>query len=514
MNNSRLISCRRLAFFFLIFTTVNIHIQAQSSNTVGTKKPNIIYIYADDLGYGDLGIYGQTKIKTPNLDKMAREGMRFTQHYAGAPVCAPSRAMLMTGKHAGHSFVRGNYEFGGFDNQTEGGQMPLPEGTYTLPKMLQDAGYTTALIGKWGLGFRGTSGDPLRQGFDYYYGYLDQKQAHNHYPDHLWENGERVPLNNPPITVHRKLNPANATDEDFDYFKGKEYAADKMTEKAVAFIEKNKQKPFFLYLAFALPHASLQAPDAEVQKYIGQFDEKPYYGIPNYASTKHPLSTYAAMVSYIDEQTGIILRKLNQAGLSENTIVMFSSDNGASPEGGANPDFFRSVGNLRGLKRDLYEGGIRVPFIVRWQGKIKPGQTSDLISAQFDLMPTFAELVGQKTPIKLDGISILPSLFGNKQKQTKREYIYFEFPEKGGQTAIRYGKWKGVRSNIRKSPNALWEIYDLETDPGETKNRATEHPDLVKKFQEIEKKEHWTATIREWEFLNPIYSAKDQNTNQ
>ena len=338
-----------------------------------TPKPNIIYIYADDLGYAELGCYGQQKIKTPNLDQLAKEGIKFTQHYTSAPVCAPARCMLMTGKHSGHSYIRGNYELGGFQDSTEGGQMPLPEGTFTIAKMMKQAGYVTGAIGKWGLGMSNTTGDPNKQGFDYFYGYLCQKQAHNFYPTHLWLNGKWDSLNNPLILVHTPL-AKDAPNSAFDYFKGKDYSLDKMVDKTVGFIKQNKDKPFFLYLPYTGPHVSLQAPDAAVKEYIGQFDESPYRGEKGYASTLYPKSTYAAMITYMDKQIGQILKLLKELNLDDNTIIMFSSDNGTTFDvGGVSAKYFNSVGGLRGLKQDLYEGGIREPFIVRWHNKIKAG---------------------------------------------------------------------------------------------------------------------------------------------
>lgn len=476
------------------------------------SKPNIVYIYADDLGYGELGAYGQQKIKTPNLDRMAREGVRFDQHYSGAPVCAPARAMLMTGKHGGHSYIRGNYELGGFSDDMEAGQMPLPEGTFTIARMLKKAGYATGMIGKWGLGMADTPGSPLRQGFDYYYSVLDQKQAHNFYPTHLWENDKWDKLDNPVIDVHKRLDRTKATDADFLYFKGKVYGPDKMTEKALNFIDKHQRQPFFLYLPYPLPHASLQAPDEYVNKYIGQFNEEPYYGQQNYASTRYPLSTYAAMITYLDAQVGLIMQRVKSLGLDENTIIMFSSDNGATfNTGGVDARFFKSVGNFRGLKMDLYEGGIRIPFLARWKGTIRPNRTSDLISAQYDLMATLAELTGQTIPNPTDGISFLPELKGYASRQVKHKYLYFEYPEKGGQVAIRMGDWKGVRVDVRKNPNAAWQIFNLKTDISETTDVAPQHPDLVKRFDQIQKDEHQPTHIRDWEFINPKFNVpKDQ----
>ncbi|WP_448634998.1 arylsulfatase [Pedobacter panaciterrae] len=464
------------------------------------KKPNIIYIYADDLGYAEIGPYGQKKIKTPNLDKLAKEGMKFTQHYTSTPVCAPARCMLMTGKHGGHSYIRGNYEMGGFPDSLEAGQMPLPEGTFTIPKMLKEAGYVTALTGKWGLGMNNTTGSPLKQGFDYYYGYLDQKQSHNFYPSHLWENDEKVMLDNPYMYVHKGLDSTKATDKDFDYYKGKVYSPDIMTKKAVRFINEQKSKPFFLYMPYTIPHVSLQAPDEYVKKYIGQFNEYPYYGQQGYAPTKYPYSTYAAMITYLDDQVGIIMAEIKKLGLDDNTIIMFSSDNGATFNGGVNAKFFNSVDGLRGLKMDVYEGGIREPFIARWPGKIPANTTSDFISAQFDMMATFAAITGTK-PNNTDGISLLPTLLGKNKEQKQRDYIYWEYPEKGGQLAIRMGDWKGVKVNLRKNLNSPWQIFNLKTDRNETTDIASEHPELTKRFDEIVKKEHQVSHLLEWEFL-------------
>ncbi len=468
-----------------------------------TKKPNIIYIYADDLGYGELGSYGQTKIKTPNLDKMAAEGMRFTQHYSSAPVCAPSRCMLMTGKHGGHSYIRGNYEMGGFADSTEGGQMPLHEGAYTVAKMLKERGYSTALVGKWGMGVTGTTGSPLLHGFDYYYGYLDQKQAHNFYPTHLWENDRWDSLNNHFISVHTPIKDSlQATDADFAYYKGKEFAPAKMTEKAAAFIKKNQEKPFFLYLPYTLPHLSLQAPDEYVNRYRGLFDEKPYYGQKGYAATLYPRSTYAAMISFLDDQVGIILKLVKEAGLDNNTIIMFSSDNGATFSAGVDTEFFNSVDGLRGLKMDVYEGGIRVPFIARWPGKIAAHSVSHLPAVQYDLFPTLAELTGQAVA-GLDGVSFLPTLLGNSSKQKPHDFMYFEYPENGGQVAVRMGKWKGVRHHVRKNPEGPWELFDLESDRNETRDVAANHPDIVASIKAIAKREHVHPHVMDWEFIDP-----------
>ena len=472
--------------------------QPGNKGSVAGRLPNIIYIYADDLGYGELGCYGQQKIKTPHIDKMASEGIRFTQHYTGAPVCAPARCMLMTGKHSGHSFIRGNHELGGFADSAERGQLPLPDAAFTVAELLKQKGYATALMGKWGLGMHTTEGSPGRQGFDYYYAYLDQKQAHNFYPTHLWENDRWDSLHQPFINVHKKLDSTKATAADFDYFKGNTYSQGLFTQKALWFIEKNKEKPFFLYLPFTLPHVSLQVPDEYVMKYAGQFNERPYYGQNGYASSLHPLSAYAGMITYLDDQVGLIMQKLKESGLDENTIVMFSSDNGATFAGGVNAGFFNSSAGLRGLKMDLYEGGIRVPFIARWPGKIRANLATDHLSAQYDFLATVADITGQEIP-DTDGISFLPVLLGQKQKPHK--YLYFEYPEKNGQIAIRMGRWKGVKTELKKNAANSWQLYDLQNDEQETTDIASKHREILKKFDKIVEKEHKEPSIKSWQFV-------------
>lgn len=492
----------------LLLVSITTLAQSKAAPRAAKKLPNIIYIYADDLGYGELGSYGQQKIKTPHLDKMASQGVRFTQHYASSPVCAPSRAMLMTGKHGSHSYIRGNYELGGFADSAEGGQMPLPEGTFTVAHLLKNAGYTTALFGKWGLGMVGTTGTPLKQGFDYYYGYLDQKQAHNFYPTHLWENDRWDSLDNPSIYVHRSLDPAKATDADFDYFKGKQHSQEVITEKALRFIEQHKSQPFFMYVPYTLPHLSLQVPDAYVDRYKGTFAEKPYYGEQGYAAHKYPLSAYAAMITYLDELVGRILQQLKNQGLDNNTLVFFSSDNGATFSKAVDIQFFNSNGGLRGAKMDLYEGGIREPLIARWPGKIAAGKTSDHISVQYDLMATLAELTGQPLA-STDGVSFLPQLLGDTKTQKQHAYLYFEYPENGGQVAIRMGDWKGVRTGVARNKAARWQIYNLRTDRAETTDVALQHPELVQQFDVILREEHQHAHIREWEFIDPKFNERN-----
>lgn len=464
------------------------------------NKPNIILIYADDLGYAETEPYGQQQIKTPHISALANAGMRFTNHYSSSPVCAPSRCMLMTGKHSGQAYIRGNYGLGGDTDSLEAGQMPLPEGTQTIAKMLQQAGYKTGAIGKWGLGMHDNSGNPNKQGFDYFFGYLDQKQAHNYYPSHLWENDERYLLDNPWKFMHQPLDPKIASQKDFDFFKGKDYAPEAMTGKALEFIAHNQAEPFFLYLPYTLPHVSLQVPDAYLKPYLTEFNDKPYYGQDGYASHQHPRAAYAAMISYLDEQVGKIVAQVKALGLEENTLILFSSDNGAAFNGGVDYTFFNSVGGLRGLKMDVFEGGIRVPFLAKWPNKIAANSKTEHISAQYDLFATLADLIGVDVD-GTNGISFLPTLL-NRETQQKHAFLYFEYPEKGGQLAVRMGDWKGVKLNLKKDPNAKWKLFHLGEDPYEKIDLSSQHPEILKKLDQIVQREHKPAHILEWEIIN------------
>lgn len=434
-------------------------------------RPNIVFILADDLGYGDLGCFGQKIIRTPNLDRLAAEGMRFTQHYSGSTVCAPSRSCIMTGQHTGHTQIRGNKEV------RPEGQTPLLDSVVTLPEVLKKAGYATGAFGKWGLGFPGSEGDPTNQGFDEFYGYNCQRVAHNYYPRSVWHNKDRVWL------------PGN---------EGKnngQYAPDLIQEQTLKFIEDNKDNPFFLFVPHVIPHAELLVPDDEIVKsYRGKFEETPYKGVddgPNYkdggyGSVATPKANFAAMITRLDKHVGEIIAKLKECGIADNTLVMFSSDNGPHSEGGANPDFFDSNGENRGQKRDLYEGGIRVPTIAWWPGKVPADSESDHLSAFWDLMPTFAQLAGAKAPKGGDGISFVPTLLGKKQKK-QHEYLYWEFHERGGKQAVRKGKWKAIRLGVQEDRNAPLELYNLDTDPEETKNIAGMHPEIVSEMAGIMK---------------------------
>ncbi|MBN1273636.1 MAG: arylsulfatase [Candidatus Aminicenantes bacterium] len=449
------------------------------------EKPNIIFFLADDLGYGELGCYGQKKIRTPHIDRMAAEGMRFTQHYAGSTVCAPSRCVLLTGKHTGHAYIRDNDEMGErgdvwHDPELEG-QRPLPAGTTTIGSMLQRAGYTTGVIGKWGLGGPHSSGEPNKQGFDHWYGYLCQRVAHNYYPTHLWRNGQKHVLEgNRYFFPHQRLPKDRNPNEEasYDEYSGKQYSLDLMVEEAVDFIQKNKDQPFFLYVPFTVPHAAIQVPKDSLDEYTGAFPEVPYKGEKGYLPHPVPRAGYAAMITRMDRGIGRIMKRVKKLGLDEKTMVLFSSDNGPTFNGGTDSTFFNSAGPLRGLKTSLYEGGIRVPLVVRWPGFVKGGAVSSHISAFWDFMPTFAETAGIPLPENIDGISLLPVLTGHPQQQKEHEYLYWEYKRR---QAVRFGKWKAYRS----APEGKLELYDLEQDVEEQNDVSASHPKVAAEAQRI-----------------------------
>ena len=461
-----------ILFFFGIFSC------QQAAEKTSETPPNVIFILADDLGYGDLGFLGQQYTETPNIDKLAAEGLFLSHHYAGSTVCAPSRSALLTGLHTGHTPIRGNSEV-----QPEG-QFPMTDTLMTLSKIFQEAGYVTGAFGKWGLGMNQTSGDPQNQGFGQFFGYLCQRYAHRYYPAYLWENGRKVNL------------PGN------DWTNKVTYAPDVIQAKTLEFLEQNQSKPFFLFMPIVLPHAELAAPDDVIfQKYRTKFgEETPHVGptggdygpemnIPAYQSQPYPHATHAAMVERIDRIVGEVVAKLETLGLSENTILVFSSDNGPHREGGADPDFFDSNGIFRGYKRDLYEGGIRVPTIVKWPGKINPGTTSSHASAFWDWLPTFAELIGKEAPSEVDGISMLPSILGNGEQQV-HDHLYWEFHELGGRQAVQKGGWKLVKYQVKDAEKTSIELFDLASDPGETENLAASNPEKVKELEDLIQKAH------------------------
>ncbi|MBT3198723.1 MAG: arylsulfatase [Phycisphaerales bacterium] len=416
------------------------------------RQPNIIYILADDLGYGHLGCYGQKEIKTPNIDRIAAEGIRLTDHYAGSAVCAPSRSVLLQGLHTGHCYVRGNRPL------PVEGNVPLPADTQTFGKVMQTAGYKTACIGKWGLGYPGSTGDPNKQGFDHWFGYNCQRQAHSYYPTHLWRNDKKVMLRN----------------------KGgakKDYSHDLMTLEALQFIRDNAKKPFLLYLPYTIPHSAFQVPELGI-----------YANKAGWSGTKKAI---AAMITRMDRDVGTIAKLIKDLGLDDNTLVIFTSDNGSA--GGGLHSLFKGSGPLRGKKGSLYEGGIRAPFVARWPGKIAKGSVSAHRSAFWDMLPTFAELGGAKVTKETDGISMVPTLLGKKQKA--HDYLYWEFL---GAKAVRMGKWKALAAKRKFS------LYDLDKDIGETTDLSSDNPEIVKQIKTIIAKSHRDTPWSTWKYTGPI----------
>lgn len=427
------------------------------------NSPNIIYILCDDLGYGEVGYNGQQLIETPELDRLAAGGMHFTNHYCGNAVCAPSRASLLTGKHPGHAYIRSNSP--GYPD----GQTPLKEKTETLGKLMQRAGYNTACIGKWGLGGFHNSGNPNKQGFDFFYGYTDQRKAHNYYPEYLWFNGQKQFLEN-----------ANGQKKD--------YSHDLFTEKAIGYIKKHREKPFFLYLAYTIPHLWWQVPD------LAQYKDKEW---------PEKMKIQAAMVSRMSRDVGRIADLLEELGIDKNTLIIFNSDNGAHGKGGS-LEFFKSSGTLKGKKREMYDGGVRSPMFAYWPGNIKAGTTSEHISAFWDMLPTFSELTAEPIVGETDGISLLPTLLGNPKKQKQHQHLYWELYEGVPNSAVRYGKWKAVVLNRRKTLDI--ELYNLDTDPGESENIANQHPEIIEEIKNFMNNSHQTNPF--WDAGNsPLFNA-------
>ena len=466
----------------LRFSVALLCLGAFSGESWGQRPPNIVLLLADDLGYGELGCYGQKWIKTPHLDRLAREGMRFTQFYSGNAVCAPSRCCLMTGKHPGHAYVRNNGDPKNLGHLKEEfgwefpGQHPIPESEFTLGEMLKAQGYVTAAVGKWGLGHFGTTGDPTRQGFDLFYGFNCQRHAHNHYPRFLWRNRTKQWLPGNDRTLG-----------------GQTYSQDKFAEVAIDFIQEHRDRPFLLYMPFAIPHLSIQVPERSLAEYVGKIPEEAYEH-RGYLRHPYPRAGYAAMISHLDRDIGKIMATLEELGLDDNTLVMFSSDNGPTFDrlGGSDSTFFRSAAGLRGLKGSLYEGGVRVPLIVRWPGHVAAGAETDHVAAFWDVMPTIADVVGVPARDGIDGISFAATLLGQVE-QPKHEYLYWEFPGYGGQQALRFGKWKAIRQQMlrKDNPDPLQlELYDLSIDPGEERDVAAQHPQLVRRLADAMQAAH------------------------
>ncbi|MDO4550918.1 MAG: arylsulfatase [Planctomycetia bacterium] len=427
------------------------------------SRPNVIFILADDLGYGDLSCYGQKHFQTPEIDSLAAEGMKFTQFYAGSTVCAPSRCSLMTGFHTGRCYVRGNK----WDAKNES-DLPLPEETLTVGKVFQNAGYKTGMFGKWGLGKPGGAGDPENLGFHEFFGYYSQRDAHNYYPPFLYDGKTKIELD------------------------GKTYSHDLIEQRALAFIRANKERPFFCYMPVTIPHAAMQVPEEYMKSWREKFSE--YEHVKNKYSNaeevKNPVAAFPAMMTRLDETVGKVVNLLEELGIRENTIIIFSSDNGTHAEGGHRPNFFQSAGELRGIKRDLTEGGVRIPMIVCWPRRVKASEVNPHIAAFWDFLPTVCEIVGEKVPENIDGLSFLPTLTGNDPKQKTHEYLYWEFYEGGGKQAARWNHLKGIRLNVFKNPEGPIQVYDISKDIHEDKNIAEEHPEFVEKFEQIFKEAH------------------------
>lgn len=443
------------------------------------RPPNVVLIVADDLGYAELGCFGQKLIRTPVLDRLASEGMRLTAFYSGSPVCAPSRCTLMTGKHTGHSYIRNNGNPPGRVRDDERGlfpgQNPIPDEEVTLGELFQRRGYATGAIGKWGLGFEGSTGDPNRQGFDLFFGYICQAHAHNHYPRFLWKDGAQVPL------------PGNDRGQ-----VGAIHAQETFSEEALRFVREHRDGPFFLYLPFTIPHVSIQAPEEWIARYRGTLGDDPEWineDPRGYTSHPTPHAGYAAMVSYLDHEIGRILDEIDSLGLTDDTIVFFSSDNGPTHGrvGGADSPFFDSAGPFRGLKGEVYEGGLRVPTIARWPGRIPEGTASDEVGYFPDVMPTLLDLAGSPdlVPDEVDGLSLAPTLLGRPEEQERHEYLYWEFPGYGGQQAVRLGDWKGVRTDLIRRKDLSIELYNLASDPAELHDVSGEHPGVLARIEAI-----------------------------
>ena len=450
------------------------------------RLPNIVLILADDLGWGELGCYGQEKIKTPNIDRLAGAGTRFTRHYSGSPVCAPSRCVLMTGKHPGHAFIRNNREI------KPEGQLAIPAGEVTLAELLKRRGYVCGAFGKWGLGAPGSAGDPLKQGFERFFGYNCQRHAHNYYPTYLWDDDKRIKLSNDPaVTGHGQLakgaDPADPAS--YAKFKGDDYAPKRIADQLLAFIRANSKRPFFAYYPSVIPHLALQIPDEELKPYLGKWKETPFDGRGGYAPHPTPRAAYAAMISYLDKQVGRILSLLEKLGLADDTIVVFTSDNGATYLRDVDYRFFKSVGPLRGLKGSMFEGGVRVPAIVRWPGRVRAGAVSGRVTGFEDWMPTLLELIGSsnETPKEADGVSFAPTLLARRQKP--RPFLYREFAGYGGQQALWQGPWKALRRKLGKG-KIKTELYDLDADAGESKDVAAGNPAVVARLEKIMSAQH------------------------
>lgn len=483
----------KIRLFFKLFALSALPLSTAKISAAGTDNsgPNIVFILADDLGWGELGCYGQTKIKTPNIDRLAGEGIRFLRHYTGAPVCAPARCVLMTGRHLGHAEIRNNGDSG--NGRAFPGQWPISAEVVTIAEALRAKGYATGGFGKWGLGPTDTSGSPIRQGFDRFYGYNCQRNAHSFFPPFLDDDEGIDPINSNPIPGHlRKPEGAIVAGD----YRATTYAPDRILEEALEFIKAQKENPFFLYCPFVEPHVAMHPPAEWVDRYPKEWDAEkgPYRGQNGYLPHPRPRAGYAAMISDLDEHVGAILKRLEQHGLAERTIVIFTSDNGTThpsrdPKfgvGGVDAEFFNSTAGLRGFKGSVYEGGIRVPCIVRYPGMTRPGTTDNTPSYFPDWFPFICDIAGAPRPAGLDGENLRPVIcnVGPRVSFVRRKPMVWEFHGYRGQLAVMEGKWKAVRQKIRTKKPAEWELYDLDQDPAETTDLASEHPLVLKRLEQ------------------------------
>ena len=447
---------------------------------------NLVFILADDLGWGELGCYGQKKIRTPHIDQLAAGGSRFTRHYSGAPVCAPARCVLLTGKHLGHAEIRGNHQASVSFPRFKQGQHPISADALTLAEVFHKAGFATAAIGKWGLGPVGSTGDPNQQGFDLFFGYNCQAVAHSFFPRHLWRNQEQIEINPKPVPGHLKKPEGEVRMEDYQ---GQNYSPRLMMEEAENFIASHKQKPFFLYLALIEPHVAMQPPPDAVKEYPAEWDDQPYRGQCGYLPHPRPRAGYAAMITDLDRHVGRVMRALEKAGIADETLVIFTSDNGTTHRGGdkqnthfgiggVDADFFNSTGGLRGFKGSVYEGGLRVPMIARLPGTMPAGVTNNNPSYFADWFPTLCAAFGLETPPALDGENLWPAMTG-KETAARQKPMVWVYPEYGGQVAVRMGDLKAVRQRLASRKAGPWELYDLAKDPGETTDIAAGHPEVI-----------------------------------
>lgn len=454
----------------------------------------MVFILADDLGYGELGCYGQSKIPTPNIDKLAVEGTRFTRHYSGAPVCAPARCVLMSGRHLGNAEIRGNLQARRNFPQFKEGQHPITAEVETMAEAFQKAGYATGAMGKWGLGPVGSTGDPNKQGIDYFFGYNCQAVAHSFYPRYLWRNDEHIEINKNPIRGHGKKPEGEVKLADYQ---AEQYAPYLMIDEAEKFIDKHKDEPFFLYLAFIEPHVAMHPPQEAVDRFPGDWDDEAYRGQCGYLPHPRPRAGYAAMINDLDNYVGRVMKALKKAGVDDNTIVVFTSDNGTTHPGrsdthfhigGVDAKFFNSTLDLKGYKGSVYEGGLRVPMMVWYPGKVKAGAVSDAPGYFADWFPTFCEALNLDRPQGLDGTSLWPVIMGGDFKG-EREPMVWVYPEYGGQVAVQFGDLMVLRRGLKTKKPGEWEVYDVVKDRSQSKDLAKQRPEAIEKAVKILKKE-------------------------